>query len=91
MKIDEIFVCLFGNKIDLDANREIRKEEAEKFAKDKNMLYFEVSAKYGERIKNLFNDAATCIMDKIKMNEQNDNNDVKVIMPFLDNYNQLLL
>ena len=85
--IEEILVFLVGNKIDLESNREVKKEVAEKYAKDKNMMYFEVSAKSGDGIKKLFNDVTNCIMDKIlKMNEKDDNNEINPRMSFLDNY-----
>ena len=87
VNIEEILVCLVGNKIDLESNREVKKEVAEKYAKDKNMMYFEVSAKSGDGIKKLFNDVTNCIMDKIlKMNEKDDNNEINPRMSFLDNY-----
>ena len=51
---DEIFV-LVGNKIDLDENRAVTKKEAEDFATEKGFLFYEVSAKTGEQIEDLFN------------------------------------
>ena len=53
-------IVIVGNKIDLIDNREITKEEAEKFCKKKNYDYFEVSAKEGTNINNLlFSSAAS--------------------------------
>ena len=46
-------IVIVGNKIDLKENRVITKEEAEKFCKEKNYDYFEVSAKEGTNINNL--------------------------------------
>ena len=46
-------IVIVGNKIDLKENRIITKEEAEKFCKEKNYDYFEVSAKEGININNL--------------------------------------
>ena len=51
---DAIFV-LVGNKIDLEENRVVTKKEAEDFATDKGFLFYEVSAKTGEHIEDLFN------------------------------------
>ena len=51
---DAIFV-LVGNKIDLDENRAVTKKEAEDFATEKGFLFYEVSAKTGEQIEDLFN------------------------------------
>ena len=46
-------IVIVGNKIDLKENRVIMKEEAEKYCKEKNYEYFEVSAKEGTNITNL--------------------------------------
>ena len=51
---DAIFV-LVGNKIDLENNRVVSKKEAEDFATEKGFLFYEVSAKTGEQIEDLFN------------------------------------
>ena len=51
---DAIFV-LVGNKIDLEENRVVSKKEAEDFATEKGFLFYEVSAKTGEQIEELFN------------------------------------
>jgi small GTP-binding protein len=49
-------LILAGNKADIDPdNREVSKEEAEKYAKSKNIPYFETSAKSGFNIKEIFN------------------------------------
>ena len=50
---DAIFV-LVGNKIDLEENRVVTKKEAEDFATEKGFLFYEVSAKTGEQIEDLF-------------------------------------
>ena len=49
----EIACVLIANKIDLD-NRQITKEEGETFAKNETMQYYEVSAKSGEGIMDMF-------------------------------------
>ena len=46
-------IVIVGNKIDLADKREVTKEEAEKFCKEKNYEYFEVSAKEGTNINTL--------------------------------------
>ena len=50
---DAIFV-LVGNKIDLEEKRVVTKKEAEDFATEKGFLFYEVSAKTGEQIQELF-------------------------------------
>ena len=43
-KTNSVIIVLFGNKCDME-EREVSKEEAEKFAKEHNLIYFETSAK----------------------------------------------
>ena len=54
VKIEDIIFALVGNKIDLNDKREISFEEGEKFAKDNNFIFQEVSAKTGENFPELF-------------------------------------
>ena len=49
------FWILVGNKSDLRYKRNVSYEEANSFAKEKNMKYFEVSVKSGDNMENLFN------------------------------------
>ena len=46
-------IIIVGNKIDLKNDREVNKEEAEKFCKENKYEYFEVSAKEGTNIDNM--------------------------------------
>ena len=50
---DAIFV-LVGNKIDLEDKRAVESREAEEFANEKGFLFYEVSAKTGENVEDLF-------------------------------------
>ena len=50
---DAIFV-LIGNKIDLESNRLVATKEAEDYATEKGFLFFEVSAKTGDNVDELF-------------------------------------
>lgn len=50
---DAIFV-LVGNKIDLEDKRTVQTKEAEEYAAQKGFLFYEVSAKTGENIQELF-------------------------------------
>ncbi|KAJ5067172.1 ras-related protein rab-37 [Anaeramoeba ignava] len=45
---------LVGNKLDLESNRAIEIEKAQKFAKKNELKFFEVSAKSGKNINELF-------------------------------------
>ena len=51
---DAIFV-LVGNKIDLNDKRQVSIKEGENFANEKEFIFFEVSAKTGEGVQELFN------------------------------------
>lgn len=87
--IEELFICLVGNKLDLKKTRVITIEEAKEYAKKLDVPYFEVSAKSGEGIKELFDDIIKKIMDKIKSNDL-DEIEEKIRTSFLekDNFTQ---
>ena len=57
-------VVLFGNKCDLEEKREVKKEEAQNFAKKNNMIYFETSAKENINIKEGFKELAELAYEK---------------------------
>ena len=85
-QINELDTCLVGNKIDLEG-RVISKEEGEKFAHDNNIKFFEVSAKTGEGIKDLFNSITKGAIDKVFQANKEDNEDKKQIFDYLDKKN----
>jgi len=47
-------LVLVGNKIDLASDRQVSTEEGQKLAEEQKLLFFEVSAKTGENIEQLF-------------------------------------
>lgn len=53
-----IVVCLVGNKADLaqeaPERRMVQREDAEQYAQDEGLLFFETSAKTGENVKEVF-------------------------------------
>ena len=51
---NDVIFALVGNKSDLDYNRKVKIEEAEKYAKDHNFIFQEVSAMNGDGIQELF-------------------------------------
>lgn len=65
---------LIGNKCDLEEQRAVSKEEAEKFAADHGMTFFEVSAKTATRIDAAFIDSANKIYEKVKSGVDFGNN-----------------
>ena len=61
---DDVSIILCGNKIDLNY-RNITYEEAEKFAKDNDILYCETSSKEGTNIESAFENVTKDIIDKM--------------------------
>jgi Ras-related protein Rab-5C len=54
----DIVIALAGNKVDLEAERKVSKDTAQAFANEEGLLFFEVSAKTGEGVKNIFQSIA---------------------------------
>jgi len=68
-------LVLFGNKIDRDKDEwEVTKEEAKKFAEERNLTYFETSAKTKEGLKEGFSYIVNEAYEKIKGNSNTNNN-----------------
>ena len=63
-------VILLGNKIDVGDDREIKNEDAEKFAEENKYKYFETSAKTGEGI----DDAVRELVNQVLSNLDKGNN-----------------
>ena len=85
-KIEELYICLVGNKIDLEDKRVINTEEGEKYAKENNIKFFEVSAKSGKGIDELFDEAIKGSLDKILvLNEKEEGDDKIRLSSFLEN------
>ena len=57
---------LIGNKADLDASRDVTREEAEEFAKEHNLTFLETSAKTGDNVEEAFLQTAQNIYQKIQ-------------------------
>jgi Ras-related protein Rab-6A len=55
LKRDDAIFCLIGNKTDLEEKRTVSTKEAENFANEKDFIFYEVSAKTGDGIFELFN------------------------------------
>ena len=76
-----ILICLIGNKIDLEEQREVSYEEGKNFAEENNLIFFETSAKDGNNIKEIFLESATLLVDKIENKEiklEESDNGIKI-------------
>ncbi|KAM7509503.1 hypothetical protein LguiA_019956 [Lonicera macranthoides] len=51
-------MLLVGNKVDLDANREVAIEEGEQYAKENGLFFLETSAKTAQNVNELFYEIA---------------------------------
>ena len=68
--IQDFQKIVVGNKLDLE-NREIDKERIEKFCEEKNLKYFETSARNNINVRRMFKELAKLILDsKQKKNEE---------------------
>lgn len=85
----DIKIILVGNKCDLEDNRKISKEQAEKFKIDNDIdLFFETSAKTGYNTKSLLVEAAKMLYkDYINFKEGN-RKDEKVTSKLADTTNK---
>ena len=61
---DNTPILLLGNKCDLTDKRVVSKEDGEKLANDKNMVFYECSAKNGINVENSINDLAKRISNQ---------------------------
>ena len=62
----QIILFLIGNKIDLNDIRQVSYEKGKNFAETNNMEFFETSAKTGENIENAFEKSINMIIENIK-------------------------
>lgn len=57
---------LIGNKADLDASRDVTRDEAEEFAREHGLTFLETSAKNGDNVEEAFLQTAQAIYQKIQ-------------------------
>jgi GTPase SAR1 family protein len=69
---------LIGNKSDLDARREVKREEGEAFAREHGLVFMETSAKTAANVEEAFINTAKEIYEKIQEGVFDINNEVIV-------------
>ncbi|MFX0091657.1 MAG: Rab family GTPase [Candidatus Hodarchaeota archaeon] len=63
---------LVGNKLDLEEERKVTKAQAEQLAAEKNLMYFEASAKNGKNVDRIFYELTKTILKNQKERERKD-------------------
>jgi GTPase SAR1 family protein len=72
----DVKIILIGNKSDLETEREVDYEVAQKFKEENQILYFEeTSAKTGLNSKKVFEEAARILYNEQKNYKSNSKND----------------
>ena len=57
--VDQALIVMAGNKADMgEHGRQVTTEEAEAFANEKQIMFFEISALSGQNVQMLFNEVA---------------------------------
>ena len=57
--VDQALIVMAGNKADLaEQARQVSYEEGMQFAKEKDIMFFEISALNGQNVQSLFNEVA---------------------------------
>jgi len=76
---ENVGIILFGNKLDLEKERQVSIEDAEKLSKELGCKYFEGSAKTGENIQEALDELAKITFDKYKtLKEVDKRNSIKL-------------
>ncbi|CAF1557952.1 unnamed protein product [Adineta ricciae] len=60
----DVVLCIVGNKIDLEKDRNVSMQTAEEYAKSVNAKLYHTSAKLSKGIEELFNDLANRMLEK---------------------------
>ena len=58
--------CLVGNKTDLGFRRTVSYEEANAYAEQHNMIYYETSAKKGTNVDKIFQSVTSIALERIR-------------------------
>ena len=75
-----LVLILVGNKSDLDASREIPKDEAQNFASEHGLIYIETSAKTSENVDVCFTTLAEQVLERIENGKINPTDEVSIYL-----------
>ena len=75
--IQDFQKIVVGNKLDLE-NREVDKERIEKFCEEKNLKYFETSARNNINVRRMFKELAKLILDSKQINKEKNEKNKKI-------------
>lgn len=73
--IENTNIVILGNKTDLENKREISNEEGQKFSESNNLEFFEISAKDGTNIEEMFYKSVSALPVFNLINENNKENE----------------
>lgn len=68
----ELVLALVGNKVDLEAQREVSREDGEAMANELKMLFFEASARTVELVDAIFNGVAQVLPSEVAKKAESD-------------------
>lgn len=72
-----VVLALVGNKLDLEAERAVKREEGENLAKDNNMSFVEVSACTGTNLTEIFEEIGRRALKEIAVEPKQGPDDCK--------------
>ena len=78
-RFENLFIVLVGNKVDLNNNREVSFEEADNYAKQHNINYYEVSAKTNQGVDQMFDDLINGATKKLFSNTSKNEGNNQVL------------
>ena len=72
------YIIIAGNKLDLEAKRQVSVEELKKFSEDKGLKFLETSAKTGHNINELFGTITSTLYDVGDFDNKNEVSKIKL-------------